>query len=48
VLQIIYRFDRPSFPVYAGQQVNVFIERQESSLSDREQPSTLLTGKDRS
>jgi hypothetical protein len=35
VLQIIYRFDRPSFPVYAGQQVNVFIERQESSLSDR-------------
>jgi multidrug efflux pump subunit AcrA (membrane-fusion protein) len=48
VLQIIYRFDRPSFPVYAGQQVDVFIERQGSSLSDREQPSPLLTGKDRS
>ena len=28
VLQIIYRFDRPPFPVYAGQQVDVFIERQ--------------------
>jgi len=28
VLQVIYRFERPSFPVYAGQQVDVFIERQ--------------------
>lgn len=28
VLQIIYRFDRPPFPVYAGQQVDVFIQRQ--------------------
>jgi multidrug resistance efflux pump len=27
VLQVIYRFDRPAFPVYAGQQVDVFIER---------------------
>lgn len=27
VLQLIYRFDRPSFPVYAGQQVDVFIQR---------------------
>ena len=27
VLQIIYRFERPAFPVYAGQQVDVFIER---------------------
>ena len=27
VLQIIYRFDRPPFPVYAGQQVDVFIQR---------------------
>jgi multidrug efflux pump subunit AcrA (membrane-fusion protein) len=27
VLQLIYRFDRPAFPVYAGQQVDVFIER---------------------
>ncbi len=31
VLQIIYRFDRPPFPVYAGQQVDVFIERQAAS-----------------
>jgi len=27
VLQLIYEFDRPSFPVYVGQQVDVFIER---------------------
>jgi len=27
VLQIIYRFEPPSFPVYTGQQVDVFIER---------------------
>ena len=27
VLQIIYRFERPTFPVYTGQQVDVFIER---------------------
>lgn len=27
VLQIIYRFERPPFPVYAGQQVDVFIDR---------------------
>lgn len=31
VLQIIYRFDRPPFPVYAGQQVDVFIQRRPSS-----------------
>jgi multidrug efflux pump subunit AcrA (membrane-fusion protein) len=30
VLQIIYRFDRPGYPVYAGQQVDVFIQRQGS------------------
>lgn len=28
VLQVIYRFDPPTFPVYAGQQVNVFINRE--------------------
>ena len=28
VLQIIYRFERPAFPVYAGQQVDVFIQRE--------------------
>ncbi len=27
VLQLIYEFDRPSFPVYVGQQMDVFIER---------------------
>jgi len=27
VLQIIYAFDRPTFPAYVGQQVDVFIER---------------------
>jgi len=27
VLQIIYRFEPPAFPVYAGQQVDVFLER---------------------
>ncbi len=26
VLEVIYRFDPPSFPVYAGQQVDVFID----------------------
>lgn len=30
VLQIIYRFERPPFPVYAGQQVDVFIDRSAS------------------
>lgn len=29
VLQVIYRFDPPAFPVYVGQQVDVFIERGE-------------------
>jgi hypothetical protein len=27
VLQIIYRFKKPAFPVYVGQQIDVFIER---------------------
>jgi HlyD family secretion protein len=27
VLQIIYRFEPPPFPVYTGQQMDVFIER---------------------
>lgn len=27
VLQVIYEFDRPTFPIYVGQQVDVFIER---------------------
>ncbi len=28
VLQVIYEFDRPAFPTYVGQQVDVFIERE--------------------
>lgn len=31
VLQIIYRFERPAFPVYTGQQVDVFIERESAA-----------------
>ena len=31
VLQVIYQFDRPSFPIYVGQQVDVFIERSDQS-----------------
>lgn len=37
VLQIIYRFDRPPFPVYAGQQVDVFIERQAPNNTEHAQ-----------
>lgn len=29
VLQIIYQFDRPAFPVYVGQQMDVFIKAEE-------------------
>ncbi len=28
VLQVIYKFKKPSFPIYVGQQVDVFIERE--------------------
>lgn len=41
VLQIIYRFDRPPFPVYAGQQVDVFIERRASGNTGQAQPSSI-------
>jgi hypothetical protein len=41
VLQIIYRFDRPPFPVYAGQQVDVFIERRASASTGQAQPSSI-------
>ena len=30
VLQVIYQFERPNFPIYVGQQVDVFIERTET------------------
>ena len=42
VLQIIYRFERPPFPVYAGQQVDVFIQRRASTASDRNQALPML------
>ena len=37
VLQVIYRFDPPPFPIYAGQQVDVFIDREEP-VSPTESP----------
>jgi HlyD family secretion protein len=42
VLQVIYRFERPSFPVYAGQQVDVFIERQPSNTSGGTPPTPVV------
>lgn len=33
VLQVVYAFDRPGFPVYVGQQVDVFIQRPEAARS---------------
>lgn len=39
VLQVIYRFERPSFPVYAGQQVDVFIERRPPNTSGETPPA---------
>jgi RND family efflux transporter MFP subunit len=47
VLQIIYRFDRPPFPVYAGQQVDVFIERRPSNNTERTQPSSVPSSQDK-
>ena len=35
VLQIVYEFDRPSFQVYVGQQVDVFIERAPGDVAGR-------------
>jgi RND family efflux transporter MFP subunit len=40
VLQIIYRFNPPPFPVYAGQQVDVFIERRAMPVPDAARPAT--------
>ena len=48
VLQIIYRFDRPPFPVYAGQQVDVFIERRAADISERPQSSSASPTEDKS
>ena len=35
VLQVIYRFDKPAFPVYVGQQVDVYIERSDNPIQDQ-------------
>ena len=34
VLQVIYAFDRPDFPLYVGQQVDVFIQRPPSASAE--------------
>jgi RND family efflux transporter MFP subunit len=36
VLQVIYRFEKPAFPVYVGQQIDVFIERS-PKLKDKDE-----------
>jgi hypothetical protein len=35
VLQIVYAFDRPAFPVYVGQQVDVFIQRPQTEPANK-------------
>ncbi len=40
VLQIIYRFSPPSFPVYTGQQVDVFIQREPNGPSAKKTTGT--------
>ncbi|MEO8048465.1 MAG: efflux RND transporter periplasmic adaptor subunit [Nitrospirota bacterium] len=47
VLQIIYQFDRPPFPVYAGQQVDVFIERRASNDTERVHASSVPSPQDK-
>jgi hypothetical protein len=48
VLQVIYGFEKPPFPVYVGQQVDVFIERSPNALKDKdEKPVGLQEGKNR-
>jgi len=37
VLQVIYGFEKPAFPVYVGQQVDVFIERSPNPLNDQDE-----------
>ena len=39
VLQVIYSFARPAFPVYVGQQVDVFIDDDGAFVSSREAPT---------
>lgn len=42
VLQVIYEFDRPTFPIYVGQQVDVFIERAQKDGGTSTPPGTAL------
>jgi multidrug efflux pump subunit AcrA (membrane-fusion protein) len=35
VLQIVYAFERPAFPVYVGQQVDVFIQRPQTEAAKK-------------
>lgn len=37
VLQVIYQFEKPEFPVYVGQQVDVFIERTQVSKNETQE-----------
>ena len=37
VLQVIYQFEKPAFPIYVGQQVDVFIERAEPRVNGIEE-----------
>lgn len=39
VLQVIFGFDRPAWPVYVGQQVDVFIQRPGTSQADTPAPA---------
>ena len=41
VLQIIYRFEKPDFPVYVGQQVDVFIKRKDGTLGEGDPEPTV-------
>jgi len=40
VLQVVYAFERPAFPIYVGQQVDVFIQRPEASSSPSATPES--------
>ncbi len=42
VLQVIYEFDRPAFPIYVGQQVDVFIERAKKDVTSPSAPGPAL------
>ena len=45
VLQVIYRFKKPPFPVYVGQQVDVFIDRTETPMTGIEKGTSVKVEK---